>query len=392
MIRLFFRKRISHNGNGLNEPEAYEYKFFKHFAKLPQKFDSLLDLKEFSIELFSYILILLRICFGRFESSKSVFVAILYRQRGKNAKRFVHSGMAALTAFGVMIAPVIAQEFPGQRVNPWEVATSSSVLSASIEETGIQTDVSAKPRDKIIEYTIAEGDTVSSIAEKFGISTDTVLWQNNLGKTDKIKPGQSLEILPATGVSHKVAKGDTVYSVAKKYDSSEQSMVDFPYNAFVNDETFELAIGQILIVPDGVKPSERPAAPRIRQLTPDAGTVVASGTFVWPASGIISQYYSWYHPGSDIANRSAPDILAADAGTIVVAGWPDNYGYGIIDHGNGYRTLYGHMSKIYVVSGQTVARGDAIGKMGSTGRSTGIHLHFEVVKNGTHINPLSVLR
>ena len=123
--------------------------------------------------------------------------------------------------------------------------------------------------------------------------------------------------------------------------------------------------------------------------------MVASGAFVWPTSGQISQGFAWYHKGVDIANRSAPDILAADSGTVVVAGWPDNYGYGnrvIIDHGNGYKTLYGHLSKIYVVSGQTVSRGSAIGKMGSTGRSTGNHLHFEVVKNGTYISPLTVLR
>ncbi|MCL4387367.1 M23 family metallopeptidase, partial [Patescibacteria group bacterium] len=156
-----------------------------------------------------------------------------------------------------------------------------------------------------------------------------------------------------------------------------------------------LAIGQILTVPDGVKPSEKPTAPRIRQITPDAGTVVASGTFAWPVSGSITQNFAWYHKGTDIANRNAPDVLAADAGKVIVAGWPDGYGYGnrvIIDHQNGYKTLYAHLSRIYVVPGQTVARGAAIGKMGSTGRSTGTHLHFEVTREGSYLNPLSVLR
>jgi len=164
-----------------------------------------------------------------------------------------------------------------------------------------------------------------------------------------------------------------------------------------NDETFELAIGQVVIVPDGVVPSQVLWSPtaRIRQTTPDAGSVVASGAFVWPTGGTMSQRFVWYHKGLDIANRSAPDVLAADSGTVVVAGWPDGYGYGnrvLIDHGNGYRTLYAHLSRIYVVPGQTVARGNAIGKMGSTGRSTGIHLHFEVIRNGAHLNPLSVLQ
>src|SRR5690606_11476883 len=95
----------------------------------------------------------------------------------------------------------------------------------------------------------------------------------------------------------------------------------------------------------------------------------------------ISQGFRFYHQAIDIANKAGGAILAADAGTVTVAGWPDNYGYGnrvMIDHGNGMVTLYAHMSRIRVVVGQTVNRGDIIGDMGSTGRSTGTHLHFEV--------------
>jgi len=352
------------------------------------------NLKFFLTELFAYLSTKLKFLFIRFENGKNVFVTGLYKKRGKYAKRFVHSGMAGLAAFGMIIAPVVAQEFPGKSVDPWNTPSPSSVLSASTEEQDTTTLISDKLRDKILEYEVKEGDTVSSIADKFGISTDTMRWQNNLTK-DTIKVGRILEILPVTGISHKVQKGDTVYSMAKKYDASPQSIVDFPYNSFVNDETFELAVGQMIIVPDGVKPAEKAVAPRIRQLTPDAGTVVASGVFVWPASGSISQTFSWYHPGDDIANKSGPDILAADSGRVVVAGWVDNFGYGnrvIIDHGNGYRTLYAHMAKVYVTPGQMVKRGDPIGKMGSTGRSTGTHLHFEVSLNGVRLNPLSVLR
>jgi murein DD-endopeptidase MepM/ murein hydrolase activator NlpD len=209
--------------------------------------------------------------------------------------------------------------------------------------------------------------------------------------------GQVLEVLPLTGISHKVIKGDTVYSIAKKYDVDPQVIVNYPFNVFVNDETFELAIGQTVIVPDGVRPEEVQWSPvaRVRQITPDAGTVVASGAFIWPAQGSITQNFVWYHKGLDIANRASPPVLAADAGEVVVAGWPDGYGYGnrvVIDHGNGTRTLYAHLSRVYVNVGQSVNRGDAIGQMGSTGRSTGIHLHFEVLQNGVQINPLNVLR
>ncbi len=383
----------------LNEKFGIESDEYKVFRFIDKRLDSLKSLTSelllFSQEAFYFITKNLRLSFIKFETGKTLFATILYRQRGRYARRFVHSGMAGLAALGIMIAPVIAEEFPGSKIDPWEIPSASSVLSAATSDPTITTDVSSKPRDKIIEYKVTEGDTVASIAEKFDVSVDTVLWQNGLNSKSTIKPGQTLEILPVTGVSHKVTKGDTVYSIAKKYDSSAQAIVDFPYNTFVNDETFQLAVGQIIIVPDGVKPDERPVAPRIRQITPDAGTVVASGTFVWPAGGRITQNFAWYHPGIDIANNSAPDILAADAGTVVVAGWPDAYGYGnrvMIDHGNGNKTLYAHLSRIYVISGQTVSRGSAIGKMGSTGRSTGVHLHFEVIRNGAHLNPLSVLR
>jgi len=355
------------------------------------------EIKVFARELGNYLYKNLLVSFLKFETGKTVFVSALYRQRGKLSRRLIHSGMAGLAAVGMIIAPVIAQEFPGRSVNPWEIPSTSSVLSATTEVDETSTLVSDKVRDKAIEYVVQDGDTVSTIADKFDVSIDTIRWQNDLKSQNAIKVGQVLQIPPVTGVSHKVQKGDTVYSIAKKYDSSAQSIVDFPYNTFVNDETFELAIGQTVIVPDGVKPAEVLWSPvaRVRQVTPNAGTVVASGAFVWPAGGTITQRFAWYHKGIDIANNAAPTILAADSGRVVVAGWPDGYGYGnrvIIDHGNGFRTLYGHLSQVWVVPGQTVNRGDAVGKMGSTGRSTGIHLHFEVIQNGTYLNPLNVLR
>jgi murein DD-endopeptidase MepM/ murein hydrolase activator NlpD len=354
------------------------------------------DIEVFLSELIRFILKKLRLSFIRFERGKGVFVTALYRKRGKYARRLMHSSMAGLAAVGVAIAPVVAQEFPGRSIDPWDIPSGPSVLSASTESSATTTVFSEKDyRDKVIEYTVQSGDTVSSIADKFGVSEDTIRWQNDLDSKDKIKVGQALEILPVTGVSHPVKKGDTVYSIAKKYDTDAQAVVNFPYNTFVNDETFELAIGQLIIVPDGVMPSPKVTKPRIRQITPDAGTVVASGNFVWPTSGKISQRYVWYHKGIDIANKSAPGILAADAGKVVGAGWLDGYGYGnrvIIDHQNGYRTLYAHLSRVYVKPGQTVNRGDIIGKMGSSGRSTGVHLHFEVIKSGVYLNPLGVLR
>ena len=355
------------------------------------------DLKLFGSEFGRYLLYSTQGAAVKFGKGKNLAVTSLYRQRGKMAKRLIHSGMAGITAFGVMVAPIVAEEFPGAGVDPWEAPSPSQVLSAADAQPTETVVAQHEYRDRVIDYEVKEGDTVSSIAEKFGISIDTIRWQNNLPSRDSIKLGQALDILPVTGVSHRVVKGDTVYSIAKKYDVDPQGIVNYPFNVFVNDETFELAIGQVIIVPEGVKPEEVQWSPvaRIRQITPDAGTVVASGNFVWPAQGSISQNFAWYHKALDIANRAAPPVLAADAGQILVAGWVDGYGYGnrvVIDHGNGTRTLYAHLSRIYVGVGQTVNRGDAIGQMGSTGRSTGTHLHFEVIQNGAQINPLIVLR
>jgi murein DD-endopeptidase MepM/ murein hydrolase activator NlpD len=354
----------------------------------------ILEIVVFSKEFGLFLYKTFRLSFIRLENFKKIFAAVLYRQRGKYAYRLIHSGMAGIAALGIMIAPVIANEFPGVSVNPWDLPSSSSTVYASTLEGETETLVSQKVRDKTLEYSVMPGDTVGTIAEKFGVSTDTILWQNDLEAKSNIKAGQKLEILPVSGLSHKVSKGDTIYSIAKKYDTNPQGIVDFPYNTFVNDETFELAIGQVIVVPDGVKPKAIQSAPRMLRLTPDAGSVTASGSFVWPTTGTITQNYVWYHQGVDIANRGLPDILAADAGTVSVPGFmAGGYGnYVVIDHGNGYKTLYAHMSRIYVSPGQTVNRGVAIGKMGSTGRSTGPHLHFEVYKNGVRLSPLTVLR
>jgi len=369
--------------------------YFLRMGKFTREFSS--ELKLFAKFLFQYLFSSSWLAFVKFSKGKDFAVTSLYRQRGKMAKRLMHSGMAGIAAFGVMVAPIVAEEFPGAGADPWEALSPSQVLSASTDGENTRTIIAERGyRTSVTEYEVKEGDTVSTIAEKFGISTDTIRWRNSLPSRDSIKIGQTLEILPITGVSHKVTKGETVYSIAKKYDVDAQEIVNYPFNTFVNDETFELAIGQSIIVPNGVKAEEIPWSPvaRVKQVTPDAGTVVASGNFAWPTQGSITQNFAWYHQAVDIANNAAPAILAADAGTVTAAGW-DNSGYGvrvIIDHGNGTRTLYSHMSRTYVSPGQTVNRGDAVGQMGSTGRSTGTHLHFEIIQGGVRVNPLAVLR
>lgn len=331
------------------------------------------------------------------ERGKSAMAEKLYQGRGKMVQPFLHSGMGGLVVLGIILAPIIGNSL--SRDSFAQTSPDGGVLSSATEAQEMSTDISDKKyRAEIIEYQVEAGDTLSGVSQKFGISIDSIRWANNLVSINAIKPGQVLKIPPADGVIHKVKKGDTVYSVAKYYNIDPQGIVDYPFNTFINDETFALAVGQVLIVPDGVMPKVdlwAPGQAYIAQRTPDAGTVVASGAFVWPTSGKISQRYVWYHKGIDIANKAGTPVLAADSGRVIVAGWPDNIGYGnrvFIDHGNGFVTVYAHLSRIDVTAGQNVSRGNVIGLIGSTGRSTGPHLHFEIRASDKAQDPLAFLK
>ncbi len=345
-----------------------------------------------------------------FEAFKNFLVVRLMQRRGELQKTFWHGSMVTLASVGVLTSGIfgggslISSTMPGiggpdpRFAQAYEPFPGGPMVIGG-EDT--HTNVSQKPRDKIEEYTVKDGDTLSGVAAKYSVSQDTIKWENDLTDTNQIKPGQTLRILPVSGVSHKVKSGDTLESVAKKYSANQQAILDFPFNDIPDD--FSLKIGQILIVPDGSPPeapaAKKPARPQPQYLAngPSSPSFEAPGgaQFIWPTSGILTQYYSWYHPALDIANSSGPGVAASDGGTVIVAGWPDNTGYGnrvVIDHGNGYQTLYAHLSNIYVSAGETVSRGQLIGQMGSTGRSTGTHTHFEIRFKGVALNPLNILK
>jgi len=271
-------------------------------------------------------------------------------------------------------------------------------LLAAANQAGANTLISNLPKGETTEYRVQEGDTVSSISQKFGVNIDTIIWENNLKSVGAIKVGQILKILPVSGVKHTVKRGETIYSIAKDFQVDAQNIIDYPFNTFANDETFSLSAGQELIIPDGIKPKEvviDKTRYTARTVAPIPG-VVGEGNFMWPTSGAISQRYAWYHQAVDIANRSNPDVVASQGGTVVTAGWnAGGYGnYVVIDHGNGYKTLYAHLlnNSIVVKAGQRVSQGQKLGVMGSTGRSTGTHLHFEVISSKGKLNPLNVLK
>ncbi len=354
------------------------------------------EFREFNRQLWRYGTKHAYRAFFRFEAGKDIVAGALYHKRGKYARPFLHSAMMAIIFFGITLGPKFVQSSLAEESVREDSVSGESSLGVSLESSGLVTLESEKPWNQVSEYTVKEGDTLSTIAAKFDLSIESVKWANPSINWQKVKPGVVVSIPPVTGVVYKVKAGDTVYSIAKKFETDAQGIVDFPMNTFSDDETFSLVAGQTLIVPDGVMPDEiAPTLPRIAtRLTPDAGAVSGTGSFVWPGFGRLTQPFRWYHKGVDIANHDGGAILAADSGKVVVAGWT-NSGYGnhvIIDHENGYHTLYGHLSTISVQTGQRIGRGGVLGQMGSTGRSTGTHLHFEIRTGGGNVDPLGYLK
>lgn len=327
---------------------------------------------------------------GYFETGKSLVVTVLKLRRGTYQKSFLHTGMIVLTALALLSAPVIVSQYP-------TAAAASNFnqtpLVIDITNSDTQTAESSKPRRDMETYEVKGGDTLSSIAKQKGVDADSIAYLNNFSVNKTLKPGDGIKIPPVSGIIVTVKSGDTIQSLAKRYGLlAPQAIVDWPYNTFANDETFALTAGQTLVIPGGKPPEEVPVAPRYVNTAP----LFAGGTgqFAWPVGGIITQYFSWYHSGVDIANNLGTTVLAADSGRVVLVQYL-NYGYGwhvIINHGNGYQTLYGHLSKILVSEGDNISRGQAVGLLGSTGRSTGPHLHFEIKTGNTFQNPLSFLK
>lgn len=350
------------------------------------------DLRDFSLFLKGYLTSRLIDSGRKFEASKDIVVAFLLAKRGKYSSHFLNGSFFILIAAAVVGGPTLAEN------NPFisSLQTNSSVYQAGVVsynpyESSLSTVISVKPRDKIEDYSVEGGDTLETIAKKFDISVDTIKWANDL-ESDTIKPGQVLKIPPVTGVVHKVTSGENVYNIAKKYHTDAQKIVNFPFNDFADLDTFTLLSGQTLYVPDGTIEEEKLAVSQF--VAKIQAGVKGSSNFIWPTSGGITQYPVWYHMALDIANAAAPPILASDTGTVTFAGCTQ-YGYGcniIVDHGNGYLTLYAHLSSIGVSPGQAVTQGQQIGVMGSTGRSTGTHLHFEVRSGDAVLNPLNFLK
>ena len=331
------------------------------------------------------------------------------------------------TVIGVFIFSAFTPYFQRVDAEFWPIPSTVGIFSEdfSLAEDGyiskpnIPTEnisLNRKNISEVIEYTVQNGDTLSNIASRFQITVQTILENNTLQNKNLLRSGQKLVILPVDGLLIEVQKGDSVNRLADQYKIKKDDIL--AQNQF--PEGSVLPIGKKIILPGARKPKAEVVPAEIatkvdRNTSSNKSNNKVSGTQVrnvkepatieeWSGGKLlfptttrnITQGYHYGHYAIDIADRSQPDILASADGVIIKAessGW--NSGYGnviIIDHGNGMQTLYAHNALVYVKVGQKVKRGQAIAKMGNTGRvygATGIHVHFEVRVDGAKKNPMS---
>ena len=313
----------------------------------------------------------------------------------------------------VLILAVVAI---GVRSAPRTDLVPASILSASITEPSPQTynelfatrgffasngnavsrladshtSIPYRVRRNIIVYSVQPGDTVQGIAANFGLKPETIMWANPAIEDlpDLLRIGQEVVILPIDGVYHEVKAGDTLASIAAKYKVDVDAITGAAneWNG-LQPPDYAISAGTKLIVAGGTKPFVPKLVTAYNGPVPTGAR--GTGRFQWPVIGRITQDYWYGHRALDIAAPVGTGVYAADGGFVSFVGWTD-VGYGNlirIDHGNGFATWYGHLSAFNVTLGQAVKRGDLIGYVGSTGHSTGPHLHFEIRTADGLLNP-----
>jgi murein DD-endopeptidase MepM/ murein hydrolase activator NlpD len=276
----------------------------------------------------------------------------------------------------VDVASVSAEAVEGQGQDVMQATAGS--LRVSTEE--IDFPVS----DTISVYEVKKGDTLATVAKLFGVSKNTIMWANDL-KSQNIASGDTLVILPMTGIKHIVKDGDTVKSIAKKYKADEGDIAKF--NGIADDA--DLTVGDTLLIPDGEiaiaaspsKPKNGKGIVRTKILNTYSFTA-PTGFLIRPIIGGRKSQGIHGHNGIDLAAAPGTPVMAAATGRVIVAkigGYNGGYGNMIImTHDDGIQTVYAHLRAINVTPGETVKQGEQIGELGNTGRSTGPHLHFEV--------------
>jgi murein DD-endopeptidase MepM/ murein hydrolase activator NlpD len=336
-------------------------------------------------------LLALILCLFQFFSSFAVYVS-----GGKGAQ-------AVLAALGSLVPASAGREKPealegigGGTVLDMVISESEAIAAlveeeASLEAASFQAGVLepesfSKPRLLLYDtYTVQKGDTIGNLAAAFGLNIDTLISVNNIKSTRLLQIGLALKVPNQDGIFYTVKKGDTLESIAEEYKTAPRAIQ-------IVNELFSDTIqaGAALFIPGGL-------------LDPVNLQEINGDLFIWPIRGYITSPYGYrrspftgvrqFHSGLDIGSPQGTPIRAAMSGRVSTAGWDNVLGnYVVITHHSGYRTLYGHMSVIRVKSGAYVGTGDRIGDVGSTGLSTGPHLHFTVYKNGVTVNPRVLMK
>jgi murein DD-endopeptidase MepM/ murein hydrolase activator NlpD len=290
-------------------------------------------------------------------------------------------------------------------VYPWDIVNiiQNEVRDDSDLYPGqLLTIPGARPvsRDSVAWYTVRAGDDVPSIANYYGLSVATVAYANDLPSTLLIHPGQELVIPPADGLLISVEAGDSVEAIAARHGIAPEIIRAFPFNRLPGSS--QPHPGDWVLIPtldpldlsDGKGGADVPVTDPFAASSEDPAASIATGTFMWPTWGTITQEFHSHHNGLDIANHAWTPVVAVDGGVVTFSGW-NAYGLGYavaIDHENGFVTWYGHFVEHPAVEvGQRVAQGEWLGPMGSTGKSTGPHLHFIVILDGVYQNPANYL-
>jgi murein DD-endopeptidase MepM/ murein hydrolase activator NlpD len=313
-----------------------------------------------------------------------------------------HVGLLALVSGAVLVGQV-PFDFRGATSRSFPVVADpfQDVGFGGPELTDADLPIAPNPltlipkrtRKEIVKYRVRAGDTVSDIAQEFDLKPETIMWANAqlADDPDMLTIGEVLTILPVNGVYHTIATGDTIQSIAKKHSADPNAILGFELNQLNVGES--LPIGQGLIVPGGKKLIVQKQVRAYSGAIPHTAAR-GTGNFGWPVSGVITQKYWAFHQGIDIGAPIGTPVKAADSGFVMFAGW-DNTGFGrmiLIDHGNGYVTLYGHLDRFAMAAGDSVKKGQLIGRVGNTGRSTGPHLDFRIRQGGAWRNPFGFLR
>ncbi len=312
--------------------------------------------------------------------------------------------------------PTPTQE-PGHTELPRYASPANAVVDGIIRLASLRTTIPTRPRVDVITYTVDAGDTIFGIAERFSLKPETVLWANTRILRDnphRLQVGQMLNILPVDGTYHKWSAGESLQKVAEFYGVDVMAIVEWPGNPFdlyeVDIENPDISPGTMLIVPGGTREMVDYGPPRIPRDNPAVARtygpghcgvltegIVGDGVFMWPAPEHWLSGYDYSpetnHNGIDIAGDMGDPIWAVDDGVVVYAGWSYS-GYGnlvVIDHGNGWQSLYAHLETIFVSCGESVYQGATVAAMGSTGNSSGAHLHFELLYGTVKVNPWNFL-